>query len=67
VEIGNDVDLDFQGTLVLFRLNTPAARAWVAENVEAESYQWFGSRLAVERRYAWDLVCGLRGAGLRVW
>jgi hypothetical protein len=44
---------------------TPAGEEWLAENVRAESWQWFGG-LCVEPRYAAAIVEGARAGGLEV-
>jgi len=44
---------------------TPAARAWIEENVSEESMWWAGG-LVVESRYARDLAAGMLADGLRV-
>ncbi len=59
-----DFGIEDHGTLVLFRLWTPAARAWWAENVSTEAYQWLSSAVAVEHRYAEDLIHAMSDAGL---
>lgn len=56
-----------QGTVVLFRLNTDAAEAFVDENVQLANWQWLGNRsFAVEHRYAWDVIAGMLDEGLKV-
>lgn len=60
-----DVEVDPQGSIVLFQPLTAAAHAWLGEHVQTESWQWFGSALAVEWRYAQDLVDGMRRDGLK--
>ena len=59
-----DVQVTGEGTIFLFDLRTEKAREWVAENVEAEAYQWFGHVLVVEHRFAWGLAQGMLDAGL---
>ena len=60
-----DVNVENHGSLFLFRLNSPAAKAWVDENVGGD-VQWFGGALVVEPRYAHDLAGGMLGDGLEV-
>lgn len=49
-----------QGTVVLFRLNTDAAEAFVEENVHLENWQWLGNwSFAAEHRFAWDVIAGM--------
>jgi hypothetical protein len=51
-----------EGTILLFRPLTDAAREWLEENVQADA-QWFRGALVVEHRYAGDLAVGLIQAG----
>jgi hypothetical protein len=46
-------------------MNTPAAHAWVSDNVQ-DNAQFFGDALVVEPRYARDLAAGIIEAGLAV-
>lgn len=59
-----DVLVHNEGTVFLFNPLTPAAREWIDENVATEPYQWFGTTLVVEHRYAWGLAEGMKDAGL---
>jgi hypothetical protein len=59
-----DVLVANEGTVFTFCPLTPAAKEWVAENVQAEAYQWFGNVLVVEHRFAWGLAAGMTDAGL---
>lgn len=61
-----DVEIDNQGTIVLFRPITKAGEAWIKENVQTEPWQWFGDGLCVEHRYAHDLADGMQRDGLKV-
>lgn len=60
-----DVSIENHGSLMLFRLLTPAATDFVDENV-SEDAQFLGNALAVEPRYAQDLAQGMIDAGLAV-
>jgi len=53
-------------SIYLLTPHTPAARAWLSENVQAESYQFIGTSLAVEHRYIAEIVQGIRTAGIEV-
>lgn len=59
-----DVLVANEGTVFTFCPLTPAAKEWVAENVQSEAWQWFGNVLVVETRYAWRLAEGMKDAGL---
>ncbi len=49
----------------LFPLSQRASD-WFDDHVESESWQWMGSSLAVDWRFAGPLVDGARAAGLSV-
>ncbi len=58
-----DVQIRDQGTIVLFVCMTSRVKDWLMDNANTELWQWLGQHLAVERRYASDLIVGLREAG----
>jgi hypothetical protein len=60
-----DVLLTGGGNIYLFILETPAAKAWVEENVSDDRHM-LGRGLAVEHRYAADLAAGMAEDGLTV-
>lgn len=60
-----DVSLFNEGSIVLFQLNTEAAREWVSEHVDPAA-TWFGNSLVVDHRYVDDLVDGMLDAGLEL-
>lgn len=53
------------GSLVMVTPLSDAAQEWIAENVDQEGWQWFGGGLAVEHRYADDLIDGMLNDGLK--
>jgi hypothetical protein len=53
-------------SIYLLTPHTPVARAWLGENVQAESYQFFGTSLPVEHRCIAKIVEGIRAAGMEV-
>lgn len=61
-----DVIIENHGSVFLFRPRTDTGRTWLKEHVASEDWQWFGGALAVEPRYAGELVCGIEDAGLAV-
>lgn len=62
-----DVKVLNEGTLWQFFMLTKAAKAWVEESVQIESYMRQGSTaFASEHRYGPPLVDGMREAGLVV-
>jgi metal-dependent HD superfamily phosphatase/phosphodiesterase len=62
-----DVKVRNEGTLWQFFMLTKAAKAWVEENVQMESYMRQGeTAFAAEHRYGPPLVDGMRDAGLVV-
>ncbi len=61
-----DVAVDACSSIAMVTPLTQRGRTWVAKHVHSESWQWQGLSLAVDYRYAGDLVAGMRRAGLRV-
>ena len=59
-----DVLVHNEGTVFLFNPLTAKAKEWIDNNVQSEDYQWFGTTLVVEHRYAWGLAEGMKDAGL---
>jgi len=61
-------DIDFvvrdQGTIWLFTPLTPAALQFLSDHIR-EDAQYFGPSLAVEHRYVYDLLIGLRERGFK--
>lgn len=60
-----DVQVDDQGTIVLFRAVTEEAQDWIARNVD-DSATYLSGRLVVEHRYAPYLIEGMVEAGLEM-
>jgi hypothetical protein len=60
-----DVRVIGGGSVFLFVLATPEARAWVDEHV-SEDRQMLGRGLAVEHRYAAALAAGMQADGLTI-
>jgi hypothetical protein len=58
-----DFDVTDDGSIVVIHPLSEGCRAWIATNVHAEPWQWLGGSLAVDHRYAGDLVEGLVAAG----
>jgi hypothetical protein len=58
-----DFRVEYHGSIVLVRPLTEEAKAWLNDNVSADS-QWMGDALAVEPRYIESLVEGMEGSGL---
>jgi len=61
-----DVHVYNQGTVIGFMPMSEAANEWFADNVQAENWQWLGGMLAVDHRYASDLIEGIKEAGLEI-
>lgn len=55
-----------EGTIFLVEPLDHHAKLWLEENVDLEDAQLFGNALAVEHRYAYDLVGGIFDAGFSV-
>lgn len=65
----NEPDLSFlyQGSSVLvLTANSLAGRDWMKENVQAESWQYVGTGIAVEPRFAAGIAQGAADDGLVV-
>lgn len=45
-----------EGTVVMFTPMTEAARQFLRDKVQSESWQWMGDSLCVDHRVAWDLL-----------
>ncbi len=61
-----DFAISDQGTVVLFKPLSASAKAWIDNNVAYESWQMFGSALAVDHRYAQGLYDGIINDGMTV-
>ena len=61
--------LDFRcenhGSIFLLYPLSQSARSWVEENLQSDA-QWFGNAVAIERRYIWPILEGVRNDGLAV-
>lgn len=55
------VDIDREGSIVLFTPLDAEAREWFEDNVSAEPWQWMGATLAVDHRMAKELIAVLEG------
>jgi len=60
-----DVRIQFEGSIVLFHLDSDAAKQFVDSNVNDDA-PYMGAALAVEARYAQDLAEGMQCDGLIV-
>lgn len=61
-----DVLVENHGTIFMLRPQTEAAEQWIEDHVQTEGWQWLGKGLAVDHRYAENLVAGMIEAGLAV-
>jgi hypothetical protein len=52
-----------EGTIIMLRPNTDAARDWLDENVQSESWQWQGMFLCIDHRVAQPLIDGIEEEG----
>jgi len=53
------------GSITTLRPNTPAASAWVDENIPADAMQWAGA-VVIEPRYADPILDGIASDGLTI-
>lgn len=65
-KIGVDIRCDASGNLVVVTPLTANGRDWMASNVEAEDWQEYAGGLAVDLRYATDIVIAARAEDLSV-
>jgi hypothetical protein len=61
-----DVKVENHGSLILLKTLTPAAVAWVEENVSRSGFQPYWPFLVCEPRYTQAVIDGARTAGLVV-
>jgi hypothetical protein len=61
-----DINIENHGSIFLFHPNTPEGGRWLEENVQSESWQWFGKALSVDHRYAQGLAAAALDDGLSV-
>ena len=52
-------EVSYHGSIVLVAPLCPEAKEWIDEHVQPKSWQWFGGALAVEPRYADDLIAAM--------
>jgi len=62
----SDVTIEDHGSVVMVRPVSDAAKSWVKEHVQLESWQWLGGAFACDHRMVMDLVDGMVEAGLEV-
>jgi hypothetical protein len=62
----NDFLVMDHGSIVVIRPLTDGALQWLDDNVAAESWQWLGGSLCVDRRYAAPLIAGIEADGFAV-
>lgn len=51
-----DFDVIDHGSVVSFKALNDRAETWLADNVQSESWQWFGHQLIVDHRPAQGLI-----------
>lgn len=61
-----DIEVARNGSLVMLIPVTARARLWLRRNVAAAAWQYQSGALAVEHRYAQDIIDGAAGDGLAV-
>ena len=57
-DLAQHFDVSDQGSIVMLYPQTPQARKFLEEEVQAESWQYIGGGLAVEPSYVEDLIEG---------
>jgi len=61
-----DVEVKNEGSVVLLIPMSDRGKDWIDENLQLESWQWYGNAAAVEARYADPIVDGMMDDGLEV-
>jgi hypothetical protein len=59
-----DIEINDQGSIVMFTPRTPQGEKWIQENLEFESWQMMGPSLCLDHRPAQDVVYLMEEAGL---
>jgi hypothetical protein len=62
----NDFLVINHGSIVVIRPLTDEAGQWLDDNAAAEAWQWLGSSLCVDLRYAAPLIAGIEADGFDV-
>lgn len=60
-----DFEIQDEGSIVLFRPLSEAAKEWVRECLPDDA-QWFGDAVAVEHRYASNIIVGITSDGMEI-
>jgi hypothetical protein len=61
-----DIQIQDDGTIILFTPMSPEGKEWVEENLSLESWQWMGRSFAVEDQYADAVINSMTEDGLDV-
>jgi len=62
----SDITIHDQGSVVGFTPHSGKAWVWFEENVQSEGWQWMGTTLWVDHRFALPLLEGLMEADFEV-
>lgn len=54
------------GSIVALTPLTSEAEEWLNDNVHSEAWQWMGSSLCIEPRYAMDIAAGMDRDGFTI-
>jgi hypothetical protein len=58
--------IDDQGSIVVLYSETEDESVWLTDNTNAEPWQFLGRGLAVDYRFAEDLITGVINAGFEI-
>jgi hypothetical protein len=61
-----DVRVESDSSMVVITPVSYLGRQWIDEHVQADSWQWLGTSLAIDKRYAAPIVEGMLDDGLAV-
>ena len=64
-ESGPDFRCENHGSIFLLYPVSESAKSWIEENLPSDA-QWFGNAVAIEHRYVWPILEGIRNDGLAV-
>ena len=63
-----DARVTYHGSICILHPLTPAAEAWIEENIDPDAQRWGSDNgVVIEPRYMNDILNNMRGAGLRVF
>lgn len=65
-DAASDFHVEDNGSIILLRPMTDAAKTWIDEHITGDEVQYFGNAVVVEHRYIADIIDGIKNDGLTV-